>query len=129
MVELFNKDSITSVQDEKIFMVKLGEISAAALEALEYISEILAELETNEEHERITEIQAIKKIVLDTVKENEREVKVEMERLLSEATRAVLPPPPPTTDGPHDIQQVVQQALANMNLSGSGVSNNQTNSK
>ena len=129
MVELFNKDSITSVQDEKIFMVKLGEISAAALEALEYISEILAELETNEEHERITEIQAIKKIVLDTVKENEREVKVEMERLLSEATRAVLPPPPPTTDGAHDIQQVVQQALANLNLSGPGVSNNQPNSK
>ena len=129
MVELFNKDSITSVQDEKIFMVKLGEISAAALEALEYISEILSELETNEEQERITEIKAIKKIVLDTVKENEKEVKVEMERLLSEAAPAVPPPPPPTTEGANDIQQVVQQALANLNLSGPGASNNTSSIK
>ena len=47
-----------------------GDISPAALEALDYINEILAELEANEEQGRIAEITAIKKSILESVKVN-----------------------------------------------------------
>ena len=42
LIELYDKDCVTSVQDEKIFLVKLAEISTAALEAVDYMNELLA---------------------------------------------------------------------------------------
>ena len=64
LIELYDKNCVSNVQDEKIFLVKLAEISAAALEAVEYMNEIIAELEINEEEQRITEIKTIRKLSL-----------------------------------------------------------------
>ena len=61
LIELYDKDSVNSVQDKHIFKQKLEEISADALAAVEYINELLAELEVNEEKVRISELNAIKK--------------------------------------------------------------------
>ena len=106
-------------------MVKLAEISTAALEAVDYMNELLAELEINEEEERISEIKRIKKKVTDAVKTNEKEVKAEMQRILDEAAQnaPAAAPRQPTTS--QEIQQAIadlnlgseiQQALSNLNL-------------
>ena len=68
LIELYDKDSVNSVQDKEIYRQKLEEISNAALAAVEYISDLLAELEANEEEERIAELKAIKKKVIESVK-------------------------------------------------------------
>ena len=119
LIELYDKDSVNSVQDEKIFLVKLGEISTAALEAVEYMNEILAELEISEEEERIAEIKRIKKIVTDSVKKNEKEVKAEMQRILTEAAQAE---PPPIAQTAALTASDLQQALAGLNLGAAGLS-------
>ena len=49
------------MQDEKIFIKKLEEISDAALEAAEYFDDTIVELEANQEEARVTEIENIKK--------------------------------------------------------------------
>ena len=113
LIELYDKDSVNSVQDEKIFLVKLAEISTAALEAVEYMNDLLAELETNEEEERITEIKKIKKTVTDSVKKNEKEVKAEMQRILSEAAHDA---PPLVAPLATNTAETIQQALAGLNL-------------
>ena len=40
MIELFNEDSITSVQDKEIFKSELKDISSVALGAIEYINDV-----------------------------------------------------------------------------------------
>ena len=70
------------LKTKKIYKQKLEEISNAALSAVEYINDLLAELEANEEDERIAELKAIKKKVIESVKQNEKEVKAEMQRRL-----------------------------------------------
>ena len=66
LIELYDKDSVNSVQDKEIYKEKLSEISTAALAAVEYINELIAELEINNEEDRIKELQAIKKAVTVT---------------------------------------------------------------
>ena len=47
LIELYDKDSVNSVQDKEIYQHKLNEISTAALEAAEYITDLIALLEVN----------------------------------------------------------------------------------
>ena len=88
LIELYDKDSVNTVQDQHIYKEKLAEISTAALAAVEYVNDLLAELEVNNEEVRIAELQAIKKAVTDAVKKNDREIKLEMQRILDEAAAA-----------------------------------------
>ena len=90
LIELYDKDSVNSVQDKDIYKQKLEEISAAAVAAVEYTNELLDELEVNQEVDRIAELTDIKKKVKDSVKKNEREVKAEMERILAAVAAANL---------------------------------------
>ena len=55
MIELYDKDSVNNAWDIDICKQKLEEISVAALAAVEYISDLILELEGNEEDERIQE--------------------------------------------------------------------------
>ena len=68
----------------------MEEISGAALDAVEYINELIEQLEVNEEVDRISELTAIKSTIKESVKNNEREVKCEMQRILNE-TESKLP--------------------------------------
>ena len=123
LIELYDKDSVNSVQDKHIFKQKLEEISAAALAAVEYINELLAELEVNEEEVRISELNAIKKKVKDSVKTNEREVKAEMQRILdeAEATSANTAAPAPALGTGQGITATeLHQALADLTLGSAG---------
>ena len=62
LIELYDKDCVNSVQDKDIYKEKLAEISAAAHAAVDYISDLIAELEVSEEQARIDELKAIKKL-------------------------------------------------------------------
>ena len=93
LIELYDKDSVNSIQDKDIYKQKLDEISAAALAAIEYINELLDELEIHQEADRIDELTAIKTKVKDSVKKNEKEVKAEMLKIINEAAAASAPPP------------------------------------
>ena len=114
LIELYDKDSVNSVQDKDIYKQKLEEISAAALNAVEYISELIEELEVNAEVDRISELKSIKDKVISSVKKNEKEVKAEMQRILEEAANSATVPAP--ANPPVDLQQV----LASLNLGGAG---------
>ena len=80
---------MNTIQDRDIYLVKLNEISTAALEAVGYINELVAELEVANEETRINELVSIKKSATDAVKKNEREVKLAMQQILE----AAAPPP------------------------------------
>ena len=55
------------------------------MDAVEYVKELLAELEINNETNRMDELTAIKQSVKDAVKKNEYEIKAEMQKLIAEA--------------------------------------------
>ena len=59
LILLYDKEAVTSIQDEKIYENKLTEISNATLEAMEYMDEVVLELEANQEENRMAEIEAI----------------------------------------------------------------------
>ena len=79
---------MSSVQDKDIYKTKLSEIGTAALEASEYITDLIAQLEVNNEEARVNELLAIKNEVVQAVKKNEKEVKAEMQRILDAAAAA-----------------------------------------
>ena len=113
LIELYDKDCVNSVQDKDIYKEKLAEISAAAHIAVDYISDLIAELEVSEEQARIDELKAIKKVVTDSVIKNEKEVKAEMQRILDDS-----PPPPNPNQG--ITAESLQQILAGLNLGAAG---------
>ena len=86
LIELYDKDSVSSVQDKDIYKVKLSEIGTAALEASEYITDLIAQLEVNNEEARVNELLAIKNEVVQAVKKNEKDtfkyVKIRSEGIL-----------------------------------------------
>ena len=85
MIELYDKDSVNSIQDKDIYQQKLNEIAVAALEASEYITDLIAQLEVNNEEGRIIELMAIKNGYVQAVKKNEKEVKAEIQVILDAA--------------------------------------------
>ena len=116
LIELYDKDSVNSVQDKEIYKEKLAEISAAALAAVEYITDLIADLELADEEDRIEELQAIKKSVTEAVKKNEKEVKLEMQRILDEAAQSQ------TQESTGQVTvEALKEALSGLNL-GSTVS-------
>ena len=94
MIELYDKECVNSLQDKDIYQKKLDEISAAALDALEYISDLIAQLEVNNEVDRVNELTAIKNSVRESVRKNEKEVKSEMQRIVDEAEAKLTPHDP-----------------------------------
>ena len=82
LIELYDKDSVNTVQDKEIYKDKLNEISSAAFEAIEYINDLIAQLEVVNEERKIAELLTIKKAVTDAVKKNEKEVKQAMQEIL-----------------------------------------------
>ena len=82
MINLYDKDSVNSLEDRNIYKQKLDEISAAALEAVMYVDDLVDQLEEGEEEARATELLNIKSKILDLVKKNEREVKAEMQSII-----------------------------------------------
>ena len=55
------------------------------MDAVEYVKELLAELEINNETDRMDELTAIKISVKDAVKKNEYEIKAEMQKIIDAA--------------------------------------------
>ena len=53
MLELYDKDSVNNVWDIDNCKQKLEEISTAAFAAVEYMSDLIVELEVNNEEDRI----------------------------------------------------------------------------
>ena len=96
MLELYDKECVNSLQDREIYKQKLEEISGAALDAVEYINELIEQLEINQEVDRISELTVIKNTIKESVRKNEREVKCEMQKIIDEVeakvpTQASLP--------------------------------------
>ena len=116
MIELYDKDSVNNVWDKEICKQKLEEISTAALEAVEYMSNLIVELEEGQEAERVTELTAIKKAVTDAVKKNDKEVRAEMQRILDEASVSATPRDSTAPATAHDLQE----ALAGLQLGAGG---------
>ena len=85
LIQLYDKNAVTSVQDERIFIKKLDEITTASLDAIEFFDDIIADLEINEETDRIAVIQDIKQSLVQAVKTNANEVKAQMQKVLLEA--------------------------------------------
>ena len=71
---------MSSVQDKGIYKIKLSEIGTAALEASEYITDLIAQLEVNNEEARVNELLAIKNETVQAVNKNEKEVKSEIQQ-------------------------------------------------
>ena len=88
MIDLYNKDYITSLEEEKdVYRAKLKEISIAAAEAIEYADSVIVQLEEGNEEARIAEIEKIKTKIIDDVKANENAVTQEISKLMEEAAR------------------------------------------
>ena len=115
LIQLYDKDSVNTLQDRDIYQQKLSEISSAALEAAVYIEDLIDQLEVNGEEARITELNDIKKHIFSIVKKNEKEVKEEMQSIVdraeaasAEASQGVTPtttPPQPLTAA--DLQNAI----------------------
>ena len=114
MIELHDKDSLNNAWDIDICKEKLEEISVAALAAVEYISDLILELEGNEEDERIQELTVIKRAVTDAVKKNDKEVRAEMQRILDSATGPSVP------NQEHQVLTLgaLQQTLSGLQING-----------
>ena len=82
--------------------------------AVEYISDLVAELEVNGKEERIKELGIIEKAVTDTVKKNVKEVRAEMQRIFDCASDQA------QSDKDHQVLTVgaLQQALGDLQLHG-----------
>ena len=80
LIELYDKDCVNSVQDKDIYKDKLAEISTAAHIAMDYINDLILELEVENQQDRIDELETIKKAVKTAVTKNEKEVKAEMDK-------------------------------------------------
>ena len=115
LIQLYDKDSVNTLQDRDIYQQKLSEISSAALGAAVYIEDLIDQLEVNGEEARITELNDIKKHIFSIVKKNEKEVKEEMQSIVdraeaasAEAFQGVTPtttPPQPLTAA--DLQNAI----------------------
>ena len=113
LIELYDKDCVNSVQDKDIYKDKLAEISTAAHIAMDYINDLILELEVENQQDRIDELETIKKAVKTAVTKNEKEVKAEMDKILQEAAA--------TTSQQSSSEQSlstsnIQQLLAALNL-------------
>ena len=74
LIELFNKDSITCATHKEIFKDELNKIDVAAEDFIEYIDDVLTQLEANSEQDRIPDLELMRKGVIDAVKLNKQQV-------------------------------------------------------
>ena len=120
LIHLYDKDAVNSLQDKEIYKQKLDEISSTAIEAAEYIDDLVDQLDVNNEERRIQELTAIKKTMLDAVKKNELEVKAEMQRIVEQAATSATPPTQTSSGGitAADLQEAIAGLAVNGSSSG-----------
>ena len=83
LIELFNKDSITCATHKEIFKDELNKIDVAAEDFIEYIDDVLTQLEANSEQDRIPDLELMRKDVIDAVKLNKQQAMMCPKLLLS----------------------------------------------
>ena len=86
LIELFNKDSITCAMHKDIYKDELSKIDNAAEDFLDYIDNVLTELEANSENDRTTELENMRKLVIDSVKVNKQQVIEQVESVSNSST-------------------------------------------
>ena len=126
LIQLYDRAAVSSLQDKDIYKQKLEEITAAALEAAEYIDDKIDELEVNDEKRRIAAFRAIKTAIFTEVKRNEKEVKAEIQKIIdqdesrSKQSISQIEVSSGQESSPITVENL-QQALASVNLGGTTV--------
>ena len=118
LLELYDKDSVNNVSDKEICEQTLAKIQTAASDAVEYMDDIICQLEISQEDARVGELTAIKKGMIDKVKQHAIEVRAEMHRIIQANTQPAAPAGITALD--------IQQIIAGLNLGGQGQTSQRT---
>ena len=110
LIELFNKDSITCASHKEIYKEELSKIDNAVEDFIDYIDDILTQLETNREADRIPELEVMRRTVIDAVKLNKQQVVEKVESVL--ISTALNPALTGNTGGTETVSNVVNGGIS-----------------
>lgn len=88
LLELFNADSITCLTHKEIYKDELAKINTAVEDFLEYIDDVLTQLESNSENGRMPELEVMRITVIDAVKSNKQQVIEKIESVANSAANS-----------------------------------------
>ena len=73
-MELYNKDSITCEAHTQIFKEELQKVDRASEDFVDYVDELLTQLEIDKDDNRIADIDTMRKYVIGAVKEHKQQI-------------------------------------------------------